>query len=133
MADARKPKKAGVEAEEVDQALNGSIVIPQCSKANDPKGDVVGTYYILPDGTPLDLTGHVSELVAKEIAKYSLPSFVGVGGKKPASIPGIQRHGSAKRPHEMMDDSDSEAYSDDDLGLGDVLGAGINNEPNLPG
>ena len=133
MTDAPNPKKAGLEAKEVDQALNGSIVIPQCSKANDPKGDVVGTYYILPDGTSLDLTAHVAELVAKELAKHSLPSFVGVGGKKPASISESQGHGSVKRPHDMMDDSDTEAYSEDDLEFGDVLGAGINNEPSLPG
>ena len=133
MADANMPKKAGLEASEVDQALNGSVVIPHCSQANDPKGDVVGTFYVLPDGSTLDLTAHVAELVAKELAKHSVPTLVGVGGQKPASISGSKGRGSVKRPHDMSEESDSEAYSDGDLEFEDVLGAGINTEPILPG
>ena len=40
---------------------------------------------------------------------------------------------SVKCPHDLSDESDSEADSDNDLGLGDVLGAGINSVPMLAG
>ena len=132
MADAPVPNK-GLEAKEVDQALDGSIVIPSCSKASDPKGDVIGNYFILPNGSTLDIQAHVAELVSKELAKRSAPSFVRVGEQDTTSITGSQSHGSVKRPHDLSDESDSEAYSDNDLGLGEVLGAGINDVPMLAG
>ena len=74
----------------------------------------------------------MAEAVEKELAKRSLPSFVGVRVEKPASISGSQSHGSVKRPHDMSEGSDSEADSDCDLGFGDVFGAGINAEKILP-
>ena len=87
MADAPVSNK-GLEAKEVDQALDGSIVIPHCSKASDPKGDVIGNYFILPNGSTLDIQAHVAELVSKELAKRSAPSFVRVGDQKTTSITG---------------------------------------------
>ena len=51
MANAPVSNK-GLDAKEVDQALDGTIVIPSCSKASDPKGDVIGNYFILSNFRP---------------------------------------------------------------------------------
>ena len=78
MSGKKVPNKVCIEVNEVDQALAGSSRIIPSSKASDPNGDVVGNYIILQDGTALDLSAHIAEQVAKQLATIRASSS-GVG------------------------------------------------------
>ena len=123
------PNKCVIEVNEVDQALAGPSKVPTNSKASDPKGSVNGNFLILQDGTALDLTAHVAELVSKELAKRSASSLVGVGAQNKTFQCRCRQQGQVKRPHDQVsEDSDSEYDSEFNLDAGDVLGADVNTQ-----
>ena len=119
-------KSVCIEVNEVDQALAGPA---HDHNANDPNGVVEKELIILQDGTALDLTAAVEKAVNKVLARLPLSSFVGVGAQ--ASTPNNgSRNEAVKRPHEISEESETESDNDleSDSEMGDVLGAGVNNQ-----
>ena len=117
-----KKKVSSIEVSEVDLALAGSSQL-----AHDPnEGVVERELVILQDGTTLDLTAHIAAAVKRVLAELPVSSLVGFGTQGSGSSVDTRTR-ARKRPHEVSEDSDSDE-SECDLGVEDVLGAGVNTQ-----
>ena len=118
MSGKKVPNRVCIEVNEVDQALAGSSRIIPSSKASDPNGDVVGNYIILQDGTALDLSAHIAEQVAKQLATFR-------ANDKSASN-GSQQGAGIPIDDENSEELNSEEESEDVLEA--VFGTSVNNQ-----
>ena len=120
-----KSKKKGsssIEVSEVDLALAGPSQL-----AHDPnEGVVERELIILQDGTTLDLTAHIAAAVKRVLAELPVSSLVGLGTQGSGSSVDTRTR-AMKRPHEVSEEYDSDE-SEYDLGVEDVLGAGVNTQ-----
>ena len=126
MSGKKVPNKVCIEVNEVDQALAGSSRIIPSSKASDPNGDVVGNYIILQDGTALDLSAHIAEQVAKQLATIRASSS-GVGTSDKSASKGSRQQGAGiPVEDDKSEELDSEEDSEDVLEA--VFGTSVNNQ-----